>query len=58
MNRKNDLEIITDWIPFIIDGCEVEVYFTSAYDAPAEAEPEAMEQTLIAAYKNSSVSLK
>lgn len=56
MKRKQDLTLITDWMPLIIDGCQVDVFFPSAYeDGPAdEARPAAMEQTLIVAYKKSS----
>ena len=53
---KKDLKLITDWMPLIIEGCQVEIYFPSAYDAaPVEAGPEVVEQTLIAAYQKSSV---
>ena len=56
MDMKKDLKLITDWMPLIIDGCPVEIYFPSAYDAaPVEAGPETVEQTLIAAYKKSSI---
>ena len=55
MDKKKDLKLITDWMPFIVDGCSVEIYFPSAYDAaPVETGPEVVEQTLIAAYKKSS----
>ena len=57
MSKKKDLKLITDWIPLIVDGCQVEIYFPSAYDTlPAETIPEAVEQTMIAAYQKSSVS--
>ena len=56
MDMKKDLKLITDWMPLIIEGCQVEIYFPSAYDAaPVEAGPETVEQTLIAAYKKSSI---
>ena len=56
MSKKKDLKLITDWIPLIVDGCQVEIYFPSAYDTlPAETIPEAVEQTMIAAYQKSSV---
>ena len=56
MKRRKDLTLITDWMPFLIDGCPVDVFFPSAYeyDAADETRPSAMEQTLIAAYKKSS----
>ena len=56
MNKKKDLKLITDWIPLIVDGCQVEIYFPSAYDTvPTETIQEAVEQTMIAAYQKSSV---
>lgn len=45
--------LLYKWIPFVFDGCEVEVFFPKAY-APegfVETEPNAIEQTLIAAYQ-------
>ena len=56
MKRKKDLTLITDWMPFLIDGCQVDVFFPSAYedDSENEARPAAMERTLIAAYRKSS----
>ena len=56
MKRKQDLTLITDWIPFLIDGCQVDVFFPSAYedDSADEKRPAAMEQTLIAAYRKTS----
>ena len=56
MQRKENLTLITDWLPLLIDGHHVAVYFPSAYETPMEEpKPEAIEQTLIAAYKKSSV---
>ena len=59
MDKKKNLKFFEDWLPLRIDGCEVVVYFPSAYDtASAEARPEAVEQTLIAAYQKSSEAQK
>ena len=53
MNRKKDLKLIRDWMPCMVNGCQVDLYFSTAYDtAPAETNTETVEQTLIAAYKS------
>lgn len=51
MNNEKEPRLIRDYIPFRIDGCEVEVYFPSAYDNQPDADPADLEQTLIAAYQ-------
>ena len=51
MEKKKDLKLGKDCLPFRINGCEVEVFFPSAYDTEPETRPEDLEKTLIAAYQ-------
>ena len=51
MEKKKELKLVTDCLPFRVDGCEVEIFFPSAYGSEPETRPEDLEKTLIAAYQ-------
>ena len=51
MEKKKELKLAKDCLPFRINGCEVEVFFPSAYDSQPETRPEDLEKTLIASYQ-------
>ena len=51
MDKKKDLKIGKDCLPFRVNGCEVEIFFPSAYDSEPETRPEDLEKTLIASYQ-------
>lgn len=51
--KQEKVVFLPNWLPLLIDGCPVEVYFPSAH-APenyTETNPDAIEQALMATYK-------
>ena len=64
MRRKHDLKVGTDWLPFMIDGCEVKVFFPSAYEDNTQSQTttlqtmERVEKALLANYKISLTNAK
>ena len=51
MEKKKELQLVKDWLPFRVNGCEVEIFFPSAYDTQPETRPEDLEKALIASYQ-------
>ena len=56
MKRKTEMKPGRDWLPLRIDGCEVSVFFPSAYEdeKPGPAKLTDLERMLLANYKISS----
>ena len=51
MDKKKELKLVKDWLSFRVNGCEVEIFFPSAYDSEPETHPEDLEKALIASYQ-------
>ena len=51
--RTEKAQTIPTWLPFLIDGCHVEVFFSTgdASENFDESKPNAIEQALMATYK-------